>query len=180
MNPNASDETVRYTIQASPIGQLLIAAIGHEVIRVAFQSQNFEAILADVQSQFGGSAHRDDSALEFATTQLNEYFRGARQNFDLATRPLTEDGFRRTVQGQLATIPYGQTRSYGQLAAQLDRPGAARAVGSACANNPIPLIQPCHRVVRGDGSIGEYLGTRAAKNYLLAFERGETTDAPTL
>lgn len=180
MNRNASDKTVYYTIQPSPIGQLLVAAIGHEVVRLAFQNQNFETVLAELQTQFGAPVQQDDTALEFVTVQLDEYFRGLRKDFELDTRPAAEDGFRMDVQGQLATIPYGQTRSYGQFAAQLDRPGAARAVGSACANNPVPLIQPCHRVVRADGSVGEFIGTPAAKNYLLAFERGETPDAPTL
>jgi len=180
MNHNASGETVHYTIQSSPIGQLLIAAVDREIVRVAFQNQNFENVLAELQHQFGGPVQQDDSALEFATTQVEEYFRGFRKDFELPVRPVAGNGFRFDVQGKLSTIPYGQTRSYGEFAAQLDRPGAARSVGSACASNPVPLIQPCHRVVRADGTPGEFIGTAAVKNYLLAFERGEAPDAPAL
>ena len=178
MNRNAAQETVHYTIEPSPIGQLLIAAIGRDIVRVAFHNQDFQKILAELQTQFSGNVMRDDRALAFATTQFQEYFRGVRTEVQLRTRRPEEDGFWLQAQRQLATIPYGQTRSYGEFAAQLDRPGAARAVGSACAKNPIPLIQPCHRVVRADGTIGEFSGTPAAKNYLLAFERGEAPHAP--
>ena len=180
MNRSASEETVHYTIHPSPIGQLLIVAVGDEIVRVAFQNQNFDNVIDELQIEFGGAIQRDDEALEFAITQVEEYFHGSRKDFDLPVRPVAENGFRCHVQEKLHTIPYGQTRSYGEFAAQLARPGAARAVGSACANNPVPLIQPCHRVVRADGSIGEFIGTAAVKNYLLAFERGEAPDAPAL
>lgn len=179
MTHTAAPETVHYTIQPSPIGPLLIASIRHEIVRVAFQNQDFDSVLTGLQEQFGGPVQRDDHALRFATAQLEEYFAGTRQNFDVPTRQLSPDRFNSEVQQQLATIPYGETRSYGQFAEQLARPGAARAVGSACAKNPMPLIQPCHRVVRADGTIGDFSGTPAAKEYLLALERGEQPDAPT-
>lgn len=179
MAHTAVPETVRYTIYASPIGQLLIAAIDQEIVRVAFQNQEFETVIAGLQAQFGGPVRRDDSALQLATDQFEEYFAGIRRDFQLPTRQMSPDRFNSQVQQGLATIPYGETRSYGEFAAELARPGAARAVGSACARNPMPLIQPCHRVVRADGTIGDFSGTPAAKKYLLAFERGENPHAPT-
>lgn len=179
MNRSASDETVHYTIQPSPVGQLLIAAVDADIVRVAFQNQNVDDVLAELQTQYGGSVLQDDRPLAVAVAQIEEYFSRSRQGFDLPVRPAMQNGFRQEVQGKLHTIPYGQTRSYGEFANQVGRPGAARAIGSACATNPVPLIRPCHRVIRSDGSIGEYIGTTAVKNYLLAFERGETPDAPT-
>lgn len=178
MTRSTSPEAIRYTLQPSPIGPLLIAALDHRIVTVAFENQNFERIIAQLEAQFGGPVERDDAALDFATQQLAEYFAGIRQSFDLATHQPTGDSFLHRVQQQLTSIPYGTTRSYGQLADQLGRPGAARAVGSACARNPIPLIQPCHRVVRADGSLGEFSGTPEAKRYLLAFERGDSPHAP--
>jgi methylated-DNA-[protein]-cysteine S-methyltransferase len=79
-------------------------------------------------------------------------------------------GFRRTVLGYLPSIDYGRTLSYGDVAAALRRPGAARAVGSACATNPLPLVIPCHRVIRSDGVMGSYLGGAATKQQLLELE----------
>ena len=179
MTRSASSETVRYAILPSPIGELLVAAIDREIVHVAFQNHDFERVIEQLQTQFGGPVLRDDLALEFATRQFEEYFTGTRKDFDLPTRQAMPDRFLSEVQQHLVTIPYGETLSYGQLAMRLARPGAARAVGSACARNPMPLIQPCHRVVRADGSFGEFSGTPGAKRYLLAFERGEAPDAPT-
>lgn len=179
MTHTAVSETVHYTVQASPIGQLLIAAINQEIVRVAFHNQDFDTVINGLQAQFSGPVHRDDTALQFAINQFEEYFAGTRHEFQLPTRQISPDRFNSQVQQRLATIPYGETRSYGEFATELSRPGAARAVGSACARNPMPLIQPCHRIVRADGTIGDFSGTPEAKKYLLAFERGENPDAPT-
>jgi len=179
MSRTTTPETVRYAILPSPIGELLVAAIDQEVVHVAFQNHNFERVIERLQTQFGGPVLRDDEALKFATQQFEEYFAGTRKSFELATRQPTPDRFLSEVQQSLATIPYGETLSYGELAIRLARPGAARAVGSACARNPMPLIQPCHRVVRADGSYGEFSGTPEAKEYLLAFERGDRPHAST-
>lgn len=178
MSDIAQIAVIRYAVMPSPIGQLLIAATDSGIIHLAFENHDFDRVLKRLEEQSGLEVERDDQALRFATEQLEEYFAGTRKVFDLPIQQATPDRFITTVQQALASIPYGQTRSYGELAQQLDKPGAARAVGSACARNPIPLIQPCHRVVRSDGSYGEFSGTRGAKDYLLAFERGEKPDAP--
>lgn len=177
MSDNAQTTAIRYAIMPSPIGQLLIAATDSGVVQLAFENQEFDRVVKRLEDQFG-AVERDDEALHDVIRQLEEYFGGTRKSFDLSIQQATPDGFMTTVQQTLETIPYGQTLSYGQLAQQLDKPGAARAVGTACAKNPIPLIQPCHRVVRSDGSFGEYSGTPEAKQYLLAFERGENPHAP--
>lgn len=106
-----------------------------------------------------------------AAAQLAEYFAGQRQSF---TIPLAPRGtpFQQEVWRALCAIPYGQTRSYGQLAAALGRPSAARAVGGACRRNPIWLMIPCHRVVGASGSLTGYAGGLERKKALLALEQG--------
>ena len=108
--------------------------------------------------------------LQETEEQLNEYFAGARREFDL---PLAAKGtaFQQTVWAQLRKIPYGEVRTYGQLAAALGNPKAARAVGGACHCNPIAIIQPCHRVVGANGSLTGYAYGLEVKEYLLELEQ---------
>jgi methylated-DNA-[protein]-cysteine S-methyltransferase len=107
--------------------------------------------------------------LEEAVAQLDDYFGGRRSDFDL---PLQMDGtpFQRQVWSALRTIPYGETASYGEIAAQVGQPGAARAVGSANGRNPVAVIVPCHRVIAADGTLGGYGGGLPRKRWLLALE----------
>jgi len=180
MSDTQDVDLLQYTIFSSPIGVLLIATAGGKIIRVAFEVQGFQQVLDVLGNQFGPAVQRNNETLVDARQQFDEYFAGARRDFQLPLHPHHRtQRFRSIVQQHLTTIPYGQTRSYGQLAEQLDKPGAARAIGSACASNPLPLIQPCHRVVRADGSYGQYSGSPDAKSYLLAFERGEQPIATT-
>ncbi len=179
MSDTSNTNSLQYTIVSSPIGGLLIATVKAEIVRVAFEVQGFQQVLDTLCNQFGTEAQRDNEALIRAAQQFDEYFAGRRQVFKLPLHQDQTQRFGSIVQQYLTTIPYGQTRSYGQLAEQLDKPGAARAVGSACASNPLPLIQPCHRVVRADGSYGHFSGSPEAKSYLLAFERGEKPIATT-
>ncbi|MBA4861957.1 methylated-DNA--[protein]-cysteine S-methyltransferase [Streptomyces sp. PSKA54] len=116
---------------------------------------------------------RDDTAFAFAeiATQLKAYFAGELKEFTL---PLQLHGtpFQRTVWEQLRKIPYGETRSYGELAHELGNPKASRAVGLANGRNPVGIIVPCHRVVGADGSLTGYGGGLERKQQLLDFERG--------
>ena len=102
--------------------------------------------------------------------QLSEYFAGQRQSFELPLDFRLSSGFRRQVLAHLPEIGYGHTESYAQVAAATGNPRAVRAVGSACATNPIPVVVPCHRVVRSDGTSGGYRGGPEAKKSLLALE----------
>ena len=108
--------------------------------------------------------------LQETEEQLNEYFAGARREFDL---PLAAKGtaFQQTVWAQLRKIPYGEVRTYGQLAAALGNPKASRAVGSACHRNPLCIVVPCHRVIGADGSLTGYAEGLDIKEYLLELER---------
>lgn len=114
-------------------------------------------------------AARETPLLAEARTQLLDYFRGARREFDL---PLLPEGtpFRRRVWDALLTIPYGQTISYGELARRIGSPKAVRAVGQANHHNPLPIFIPCHRVVGADGSLTGYGGGLELKQYLLHLE----------
>lgn len=105
-----------------------------------------------------------------AEEELNEYFAGLRRTFTL---PLAPKGtpFQQAVWARLLQIPYGETRTYGQLAAALGRPGASRAVGGACRCNPIGILIPCHRVVGAQGGLTGYAGGLEAKRYLLELEQ---------
>jgi O-6-methylguanine DNA methyltransferase len=106
----------------------------------------------------------------FARHELDEYFAGRRQGFDVALDWTLTKAFRREVLRATAAIPYGETSSYRRVATAAGSPNAVRAAGSALANNPIPILVPCHRVLRTDGGLGQYRGGAAAKERLLALE----------
>jgi methylated-DNA-[protein]-cysteine S-methyltransferase len=161
---------VAYRLVDSPVGTLLLAATDAGLVRVAFAIEGFEAVLDDLAEQISPRLLAGSARLEAPARELDEYFDGHRQTFDLELDLRLSSGFRRSVVERLAQIPYGQHTSYGALAAQLERPRASRAVGTACATNPLPVILPCHRVLRADGSLGGYLGGTTAKRWLLDHE----------
>ena len=113
---------------------------------------------------------RAPARLDPAARQLEEYFAGRRTAFDLPLDLRLSAGFRRDVLTHLREIGYGTTASYAALAAAAGSPRAVRAVGTACATNPLPVVVPCHRVVRSDGALGSYVGGVAAKRTLLDLE----------
>ena len=108
--------------------------------------------------------------LQDAVRELDEYFAKRRRGFDLPLDMSLSHGFRQLVQRNLLHIGYGQTRSYGQVAELVGNPKAMRAVGTACATNPLPIVVPCHRVLRADGTLGGYIGGADAKTALLNLE----------
>jgi methylated-DNA-[protein]-cysteine S-methyltransferase len=116
-------------------------------------------------------AVEDDAPLREAAEQLREYFAGDRRAFDLALRPAGTP-FQREVWTALLDVPYGETASYGELAARIGRPAAVRAVGLANGRNPISIVVPCHRIVGSDGSLTGYGGGIERKRRLLDLERG--------
>ena len=114
---------------------------------------------------------RAPARLDGVVRELEEYFAGTRHDFDVAVDLRLASGFRRQVLDRLREVPYGSTASYAALAATAGSPRAVRAVGTACATNPVPVVVPCHRVVRSDGAIGSYRGGTAAKRTLLGLEQ---------
>jgi len=163
---------VAYRTVDSPIGPLLVAATPEGVVRLAFDGEGHEAVLHTLAERVSPRILRAPGRLDAAARQLEEYFGGSRRRFDVAVDLRLAVGFRRTVLEHLRSIPYGSTESYAMVAAASGSPAAVRAVGTACGHNPVPLIVPCHRVVRTDGTIGQYLGGTEAKRLLLALEAG--------
>lgn len=161
---------VAYRTVDSPIGALLLASTRRGLVRVAFDSENHDQVLARLASTVGPRILRASDLLDEPARQLEEYFAGRRRSFDLPLDLALSGGFRRRVQRQLARIAYGDTQTYRQIAELVGSPKAARAVGTACATNPLPLILPCHRVLRSDGSLGGYAGGVDTKTVLLALE----------
>lgn len=162
---------IAYRTLDSPVGTLLLATTEQGLVRVAFDCQNHDLVLVALAEQVSPRILLAPGRLDTAARQLSEYFAGARTVFDLPLDVRRSTGFRRSVLTHLPQIGYGHTESYTQVAAAAGNPRAVRAVGTACATNPLPIVVPCHRVVRSDGSAGGYAGGPAAKQTLLALER---------
>ena len=163
---------VAYRIVDSPIGGLLLAATEEGLVRVAFEREGFESVLEQLGRRLGSRVLRAPARLDAAASEVEEYLAGRRHTFDLPLDLALTSGFRREVVEHLPDIAYGSTASYAAVAALAVSPRATRAVGTACARNPLPLVMPCHRVVRSDGGLGQYLGGEATKRWLLDLERG--------
>ncbi|MBO0926610.1 methylated-DNA--[protein]-cysteine S-methyltransferase [Cellulomonas sp. zg-ZUI199] len=162
---------VTYRVVDSPVGRLLVAAGETGVLRVAFEVQGHAAALDDLAARVGPRVLEGGARLDPVLRELDEYFAGRRRTFDVPVDLRLTRGFRRDVVAALTAVPYGATASYRQVATATGRPAAVRAVGTACALNPVPLLLPCHRVVRSDGSPGRYAGGEAAKRTLIGLER---------
>ncbi|MFJ2619990.1 methylated-DNA--[protein]-cysteine S-methyltransferase [Glutamicibacter sp. NPDC087344] len=161
---------ISYRIVESPIGRLLIATTEAGLVRVAFETEGHESILDTLAQKIGPRILKDRGALDDVARQLDQYFDGSLRNFSLSLDLRLSTEFRRQVQVELGNIAYGQTLSYAQMAQQVGKPKAVRAVGTACATNPLPIVLPCHRVLRSDGSLGGYLGGLDVKSRLLHLE----------
>jgi methylated-DNA-[protein]-cysteine S-methyltransferase len=161
---------VAYRTIATPLGELLIAGTGRGLVRIAFPRQGHDEVLASLAQTVSPRILRAPGRLDQASRQLDEYFAGRRTVFDLPLDFRLATGFRRVVLAHLPAIPYGRTESYAQVAAAAGNPKAVRAAGTACAKNPLPVVVPCHRVVRSDGTAGGYAGGPDAKRALLALE----------
>ena len=161
---------IGYDVVDSPLGPLLLAGTEIGLVRIAYAVEDHDRVLSDLADRVSPRLLRAPDRVAAAARQLDEYFAGRRQGFDLPLDLRLSAGFRRSVLDQLRRIEFGATRSYAEIAAAAGSPRAVRAVGSACATNPIPVVVPCHRVVRTDGSPGGYVGGLDAKRSLLALE----------
>ncbi|EGT5574617.1 methylated-DNA--[protein]-cysteine S-methyltransferase [Corynebacterium striatum] len=168
----STPRSVTYRYVDSPVGELLVAATEWGVVYLAFACEDSAKVLARLNGKIGPVSKGTSPGLTLAVTQLAEYFAGARRTFSVPIDESLTSGFRQRVQRLLSDIPYGATSTYAQLADAAANPKAVRAVGSACARNPVPIIVPCHRVLRSDGSLGGYRGGVAAKELLLRLENG--------
>jgi methylated-DNA-[protein]-cysteine S-methyltransferase len=162
---------IAYRTIDSPVGALLIAATPAGLVRVAFSNEGHDGVLQDLSDRISSRVLHAPPRLDTVARQLDEYFAGRRHAFDVPLDWQLSKGFRRVVLEHLAhDIDYGSTASYGTLARLSGSPKAVRAVGTTCATNPIPVVVPCHRVVRSDGTMGNYRGGPAAKRTLLDLE----------
>ena len=161
---------VAYTTIDSPVGALLLAATPKGLVRVAYDVEDHDRVLSTLSRRLSPRVLRAPGRLDAAARELDEYFSGRRRVFDLPLDLSLSSGFRQLVQRHLPEIGYGQTRTYGQVAALVGNPKAVRAVGTACATNPLPVVVPCHRVLRADGTPGGYIGGPGAKRTLLSLE----------
>jgi methylated-DNA-[protein]-cysteine S-methyltransferase len=163
---------IAYRTVESAVGPLLLAATPRGLIRVAFANEGHDSVLLTLSECLSPRMLEAPRRLDPTARQLDEYFAGRRHGFDVALDWSLSHGFRRTVLEHLNTdIGYGSTASYAALARLAGSPKAVRAVGTACATNPIPIVVPCHRVIRSDGASGSYRGGPDAKRALLDLER---------
>jgi methylated-DNA-[protein]-cysteine S-methyltransferase len=161
---------IAYRILDSPVGPLLVATTEQGLVRLAYASENHDAVLQRLAERISPRILHAPARLDPVARQLEEYFDGRRRRFDVALDWRLSAGFRSIVLHHLPEIGYGHTASYAAVAQLAGNPKAVRAVGSACATNPLPVIVPCHRVVRSDGGLGGYLGGVEAKRTLLTLE----------
>jgi methylated-DNA-[protein]-cysteine S-methyltransferase len=160
-----------FTRYDSPIGTLLVVQGPDGVVRVGFPEEPDDRLLAQVAAGLGPRIVASDSELSATRDVLGAYFEGEDESLDLPVDlRLVRSDFRRQALSELRRVGPGQVVTYGQLAARVGHPKAARAIGTACATNPVPIIVPCHRVVPGSGGVGSYGGGPALKRALLEFE----------
>lgn len=152
-----------HTVIESPLGPLLAVAEGAELVSLHFADRAAEP-----------DGERDDGSFGETERQLREYFAGRRQRFDLPLAPRGSE-FQLRVWKALEQIPYGRTRTYGDLARELGCPGAAQAVGAANGRNPLAVVVPCHRVIGSDGALTGYAGGLERKRRLLDLEAASSS-----
>lgn len=161
---------VAYRTLDTPVGNLLLATTEQGLVRVAYDGEDHDAVLQTLADRVSPRVLRAPARLDPIAHQIDEYFAGTRRTFEIPLDFRLATGFRLEVLRHLTDIGFGHTESYTQVATSAGSPRAVRAVGSACANNPLPVVVPCHRVVRADGSFGGYVGGPDAKHTLLTLE----------
>jgi methylated-DNA-[protein]-cysteine S-methyltransferase len=161
---------VAYTSADSPFGPLLLAKTRRGLVRVGLPNQDADELLVDLAARVSPRVLEAPAELDEARRELDLYFAGKLDRFELPLDWRLSGGFRRRVLRAIDRIPYGQTRSYTEMARTAGNERAVRAAGSACGSNPIPLVVPCHRVLRTSGALGGYGGGLPMKRALLELE----------
>jgi methylated-DNA-[protein]-cysteine S-methyltransferase len=161
---------VAYTTTDSPFGTLLLAKTPRGLVRVGLPNQDADELLVDLAERVSPRVLEAPSELDETRRELDLYFEGKLDRFDLPLDWRLSEGFRLRVMRAIARIPYGETRNYTQMATSAGNVRAVRAAGTACGRNPIPLVVPCHRVLRSGGALGGYGGGLPMKQALLELE----------
>lgn len=161
---------VAYASTDSPFGPLLLAKTERGLVRVGLPNQDADELLVDLAERVSPRVLEAPTELDEARRELDLYFEGKLDRFDLPLDWTLSSGFRLRVQQAIAGIPYGKTVSYTEMAGKAGNERAVRAAGTACGSNPIPLVVPCHRVLRSGGGLGGYGGGLPMKRALLELE----------
>jgi len=167
---------VAYTRADSPFGTLLLATTPVGLVRVGLPNQDDEVLLEELAAKVSPRVLEAAAPLDEARRELDRYFDGKLERFDLPLDWSLTGGFQAKVQRQISRIPYGQTRTYTEMAKRAGNERAVRAAGTACGRNPLPVVVPCHRVLRSSGGLGGYGGGLPMKEALLALERSVALD----
>jgi len=161
---------IAYTTTDSPFGPLLLAKTRRGLVRVGLPNQDSDELLVDLAERVSPRVLEAPKELDEVRRELDLYFAGKLDSFDLPLDWRLSGGFRQRVLRAINWIPYGQTRSYTEMARKAGNERAVRAAGTACGSNPIPLVVPCHRVLRTGGALGGYGGGLPMKEALLQLE----------
>ncbi|MGZ5289380.1 MAG: methylated-DNA--[protein]-cysteine S-methyltransferase [Actinomycetota bacterium] len=154
----------------SPIGELFVAVTPRGLACVAFEDEDRDEVLARLARELSPRILEHAAATDAVRRELEEYFAGERRRFELRLDRRLIHGIARDVLAATARVPFGRTTTYGELAGRIGNPKAARAVGNALGSNPIPIVVPCHRVLRTGGALGGYAGGLDRKERLLRLE----------
>ena len=161
---------VAYRTVDSPVGALLLVSTEQGLVRVAYACEGHESVLSMIAEQVSPRILCAPGRLDVVAHELDEYFAGRLREFDVQLDLRLARGFRREVLGHLREVGYGSIASYAVVASASGKPTAVRAVGTACAKNPLPIVVPCHRVLRSGGGLGGYTGGLDKKKLLLDIE----------
>ncbi len=164
---------VAYAQVDSPLGPLTVAATERGLVRVAYPDRTLDSVLEVISREISPRVLEAPERLDPIRRELDQYFEGELRRFTTTIDwSLTADGFFRKVLRATVRIGYGKVLSYGEVAAKAGSPKAVRATGNGLGSNPMPVVVPCHRVVRAGGALGGYTGGIERKEFLLALERG--------
>jgi methylated-DNA-[protein]-cysteine S-methyltransferase len=161
---------VAYASMDSPVGELMVAVTPRGLVRVSFASEVAEQVLAELAERVSPRVLRLPRRTDEVRRELDEYFAGSRQRFDLPLDWTLVRGFAQGVLRATAKVPFGQVTTYRLMAEAAGSPRASRAAGNALGSNPIPIVVPCHRVLHSGGGLGGYAGGLDRKKLLLALE----------
>jgi methylated-DNA-[protein]-cysteine S-methyltransferase len=161
---------VAYAMTDTPVGRMLVATTPRGLVRVGLPRKTYDDVLEELSREVSPRVLESPARLDSVRRELEEYFEGRRRRFDLPLDWRLSHGFRGEALKALLGVPYGHTVTYTELAERAGSPRAYRAAGSACGSNPIPIVVPCHRVVRTGGALGEYGGGPEMKRFLLGLE----------
>ena len=162
---------VSYAIEPSPVGDLLVAVTPRGLIRIAYNAEeSTDVALEELARRVSPRVVEAPAALDEVRRELDEYFEGKRTSFEIPIDWRLHDGFGRRVLRATYRIPYGDVRTYQQVAAKAGSPRGYRAAGNALGSNRMPIVVPCHRVVASGGKIGGYTGGIERKHFLLGLE----------